>query len=195
MSSRVTTASNLFDYFHTRVEDVRATRPVRISSDTSLYLTSLLVDRARADRPTAPEQTLAELYGRAANAPPAEQARAYRELGDRALYLLGYFAESLRRRTVGPTYYADMGAAAYHRVDQVFKKWFADAFGPVFGELALRFEDCVHLLEAVREVHRRDHPDETLLAYERWLASGSEPDASRLRALGLILPPSGSNDA
>ena len=38
----------------------------------------------------------------------------------------------------------DMGAAAYYQVDQTFKTWFADAFGPVFKELANRFMECVH---------------------------------------------------
>lgn len=188
-TNRVMTANNLFDYFHDRVEDARTSLPVRICDDTSLYLTSLLVERARTDRPTTPEETLAELHMRAANAPPAEQARAYRELGDRALYLLGYFAESLERRTVGPAYYAEMGSAAYHRVDIVFKRWFADAFGPVFRELAFRFTDCVHLIEDVRRTHDEDNPDDPMALYRLWLATGNAQYADKLKELGILLLP------
>jgi hypothetical protein len=189
VSRRVVTAPNLFDYFHTRVEDARSGKPVKISDDTSLYLATLLTERARADRPAPPEQTLAELHMRAANAPPAEQARTYRELGDRALYLLGYFAESLSRRTVGPAYYAEMGQAAYLRTDHVFKKWFSDAFGPVFSELSTHFEGCVSLIEDVRESHEKDHPDDPIWLYERWQKTGSEAYARRLREIGILLMP------
>lgn len=187
MSQLVVTHSNLFDYFHARVEDARAAETVHVSDDTSLYLATLLAERARTDRPAPPEQTLAELHARAAIAPPAEQARTYRELGDRALYLLGYFAESLRRRTVGPSYYAEMGAAAYYRVDLVFKKWYANAFGPVFAELADHFDECVHLLEVVRTHHEADRPDDVLWLYQRWLQTGSEAIAERLRAMGVVV--------
>jgi hypothetical protein len=187
VNSLVRSETNLFDYFHERVEQARSARPGRISDDTGLYLASLLVERTRADRPTPPEDTLAELHLRAANAPPAAQARTYREVGDRALYLLAYFEQSLNRRTVGPSYYADMGQAAYHRADVVFKQWFSDAFGPVFAELATRFDDCVDLLGAVKESHADDHPDDPLWIYERWLATGAEHYAVKLREKGLLL--------
>lgn len=188
MTSRVETATNLFDYFHGQVERAQAQRGSGISEDTRLYLVTLLADRARADAPEAPEDTLAELHARAANAPPARQARTYRELGDRALYLLGYFAESLSRRLVGPDYYADMGSAAYHRVDILFKAVFADAFGPVFRELARDFRDCAGIVSDVRDAHKRDRPDDVVVLYERWLETGDPETAEKLTARGVILP-------
>lgn len=187
MASRVATA-NLFDYFNDRVQSARVQRGIRISDDTGLYLATLLTERTRADRPAPPETTLAELHARAAAAPPPAQARAYRELGDRALYLLGYFAESLSRRLVGPDYYVDMGAAAYHRTDVLFKTLFADAFGPVFSELAEMFRDCVGVLADVREAARRDNADELLDLYEQWLATGDEETRRRLLDRGLVVP-------
>ena len=87
--------ANLFDYFNEEVESARAGRGSRISDDTGLYLATLLADRVRADRPAPPEDTLAELHARAATSPLADQAKTYRELGDRSLYRVGYFAESL----------------------------------------------------------------------------------------------------
>lgn len=193
MSTRVVTTSNLFDYFHERVEPARTSR--KLSDETGLYLASLLTERARTDRPAPPETTLAELHMKASQAPPAQQARTYRELGDRALYLLGYFAESLKRRTVGPSYYADMGAAAYYRTDQIFKRWFADAFGPVFAELSVEFDAAVAVLGEVREAHRSEQPDDPLWLYERWLETGDEALAAQLRKKGLLLFPPGSHDS
>jgi len=185
MSDSLTPADNLFDYFHSKVADAHAHASLELSDDTVLYLSRLLTEQARSDRPTLPERTLAELYGRAAHAPPSEQVSAYRELGDRSLYLLGCFGESLKGRIVGPGYYKDMGAAAYWRVDRVLERWFTSAFGPVFRELALCFEDCVELLDRVRDQHDEDHPDTLLRLFQRWRETGSSDLARRLRARGV----------
>jgi hypothetical protein len=191
VTARVMTASTTFDWFQLRIEDARQSGSVEVSDDTALYLSTLLAERTRADRPQPSEQTLAELHLRAANSPPVEQARTYRELGDRALYLLGYFAESLRRRTVGPGYYAEMGAAAYHRADRAFKERYADAFGDVFHELAFRFADCVRLIRMARDAEIADDEDSLPFLYDRWLATGSEVYAAKLREKGLVLPRGG----
>ncbi len=193
MKSSIEEDTTLFDYFHLRVTEAWEQLGVDLSSDTSLYVATLLVDRARADKPRPQASTLAELHARAMAAPPAEQARTYRELGDRSLYLVGYFEESLSRRTVGRRYYCEMGAAAYHRVDQVFKRWFADAFGQVFEELAQGFDDCVQVLQRVRSLVDEE-PDILMRLYQHWMQTGSEEAASRLRERGLVLPPRPATD-
>lgn len=175
MNGSLCTSDNLFDFFHDRIVLAREEVGVELHGDTVLYLAQLLAERARSDAPRADATTLAELHGAAAHAPPGRQASTYRELGDRSLYLLGFFHESLdrARRPVGPSYYADMGAAAYHRCDLVLKRWFADAFGPVFAELSRKFEASVALLDSVR---RHAGPDDLAHAYERWLlASDAVP--------------------
>ncbi|MCB9674989.1 MAG: hypothetical protein H6737_07725 [Alphaproteobacteria bacterium] len=188
MKPTLTRADNLFDFFHARVEDAKNEASLDISDDTALYLASLLTDRARVDRPIDDSETLAELHARAAHAPPGRQASTYRELGDRSLYLLGFFREHLdrRRRVIGPGYYEEMGSAAYLKVDFVLKRWFSDAFGPVFRELAQGFRECVDLLDRVRT---RD-ADETglLAAYDAWLVDGDPGSAATLYAGGLLLP-------
>ena len=184
----VANSANLFDFFHEEVSRAARDRRLDVSDDTTLYLVTLLEGRARADRPAAPEDTLAELHGRAAHSPPAEQAKVYRELGDRTLYMLGYFTEHVDNKIVGPSYYANMGAAAYDRVDTLFKLVFADAFGPVFRELAASFRSCVKVVSDVRDATRKDRPTDLIGLYEKWLVTGDEVLAERLREGGLILP-------
>lgn len=186
--SDVEIAANLFDWFHGRVQDAHRATGADLSGDSELYLATLLVDRARADRPALPERTLAELHARAARGAPAEQARTYREIGDRSLYVVGYFEESLSRSVVGPSYYMEMGSAAYARVDHVFKRWFANAFDGVFDELAHGFRDCVRVLREIRRT-TDEEPDLVMRLYAQWTTTGSEEVAERLRAHGLVLPP------
>jgi len=189
------TQDNLFDYFHEHVGDARQITGVEIEDQTALYLATLLTERARADANVPTHSTLAELHGAAANAPPAKQARTYRELGDTALYALGYFDESLERRIVSADYYRDMGSAAYWRADQVFKRWFSDAFGPVFHELANGFEDCVRVVTTVRDAHLGATPEDVMSLYARWERNPSEELAARLRVAGVILPNGGLSEA
>lgn len=188
MKSDVELPTSLFDWFHERVRTAHETVGTDLSNDSELYLTQLLVDRARADRPQPQEATLAELHARASGASPSEQVRTYRELGDRSLYVVGYFEESLSRRVVGPGYYCDMGAAAYARVDELFRRWFAGAFDGTFRELAEHFRDCVRI---VREVRRSvdAEPDLLMRLFDQWRQTGSDEAARRLRAAGLVLPP------
>jgi len=179
--------SNLFDYFHQRVGEAREELACSVTGDTSLYLATLLADRVRSEHLIPGDETLAELHARAAQSPPMEQVQTYRELGDASLYVVGYFSESLSRSTVGPSYYADMGQAAYDRVDAGFKRWFSNAFGDVFRELADRFRECVHILGTVRR-HQDRQPDEVERLYAEYMLTRSESAAERLRAMGLLLP-------
>lgn len=187
MSTKVDRSENLFAYFQVRVDEAIHTRRTPVSADASLYLAQLLTDRARTDRPAPQAHTLAELHKQGVEARrPADRARVYRELGDRALYDLGYFAEQLDRRAVGPTYYEAMGSAAYERVDDVLKRFFADAFGELFRELAQGFHSCAAILRSIREAH--DARDSLSEMYANWQRTGSEELARKLRLRGLVIP-------
>ena len=175
--------SELFDHFQTAVDDAGTGLP--LSEDIRLYLTWLLVERVRSDRKTYEEDTLAELYGRANRTSSTYAAAVYRELGDRALYVAGFFPESLDRSLVGTTYYIDMGSAAYYRAHQ----WMSTVFGSTFVDMATKFEDCVVLLETVR-----GKEDDLEALYDQWVENPSEAAEKRLRRAGLVLPPKGTLD-
>jgi hypothetical protein len=182
----VDVSTNLFDWFHQRVRAAHQAAGTPLSAEGELYLANLLAHRARADGERTEATTLVELHAKAAQGTPSEQVRCWRELGDRSLYTVGYFEESLSRRLVGASYYREMGAAAYARVDDVFRRCFANAFDGLFSELAERFDACTLV---VKEVRRSvdDQPDLLARWYREWLETGSEELADRLRAHGLIV--------
>jgi len=185
LSLSVSHSANLFDFFQGRVDGARRDLDIALSDETTLYLSNLLVERARREQPHSEVHTLAELHAAAAHKPPGLQAATYRELGDRSLVTVGFFRESLDRKVVGAGYYQQMGIAAYNRVDQVLKRWFSDAFGPIFQELAGNFDDCVAVLDTVRAEHEAD--DDLVRLYDRWLATGDPELETRLRRRGLVI--------
>lgn len=186
MTDRLDAHRDLFGYFHDRVHQARDDDRVALTDDATLYLAQLLSERARLDRPAPEGETLAELHLLHANAAPATQVAAYRELGDRALHDLACFRERVERTIVGPAYYEQMGAAAYARLDAILKHWFADAFGDVFRELAERFRECARLLRVVRQGCEDEAPLDRLLSH--WEETRSEHMKGLLLRRGLVLP-------
>ena len=189
MKKDLKSPETLFDFFHGKVRVAGDDMTLDLDPDTILYLAKLLTDRARYIPEQHEYHTLAELHGRAAHSKPSERIRMYRALGDHALYRVGFFNESICRSAVNESYFTDMGAAAYYQVDQTFKTWFADAFGPVFKELANRFMECVHIIGAVKRSTGTDGSTSILRLYQKWLHHGDENALSTLRQYGILVSP------
>ena len=169
----VMTDANLFDWFDTRVDDAVQTQAPSLPQDVTRYLKQLLVERAqsahafRADSP----QTLAELHLRASGSPPGQAIGLYKQLGDRALYIGGYFHDSLDRKTVGVDYYADMGESAYARLAGLCRVGWTEQ-GPLarlFGDMAQAFRDCLQVLRSIGGRDRGDDLEDLVALAQRWL--------------------------
>lgn len=186
------THANLFDYFDGRVEDAADAQALKLPLQVSQYLKQLLVELTSTDhlfRADAP-QTLAELHLRASGSPPGQAIGLYKQLGDRALYMGGYFHESLARKTVGAGYYADMGEAAYYRLAGLTRATWTDQ-GPLsalFGELAQAFRDCMKVLRTIGGRDRGQDLQDLVSLAQRWLAT-QDAHADRLLLERGALPP------
>jgi primosomal replication protein N len=178
---------NLFDFFHEQVEAAVVDRKAPVSSDGVVYLSTLLVERSHSEEP-AGKTTLVELHIQAAQADRGQQVRCYKDLGDRALFVSGFFAESLRRSTVGVDYYVQMGQAAYDRLAHILSgpRRGGGGLDKVFAELAESFGVCVEVLREVREGMETPTDDiGALRLYEQYLTTGSRTALRKLHALGL----------
>ena len=197
----LSTHDNLFDFFHDEVDAATEATGSEVSEEGVFYLTNLLVEQGRSPKPSAPE-TLAELHIRAAQGPRVTKIQSYRTLGDRALYVSGFFPESLSRKTVRASYYADMGRAAYDHLARMFGRdpMAGDSghkgLGEIFAELSDSFHTCMDVL---REVHdamqaraeQAPSEAELLALYECWLATGNLRALRTLQRHGLVPSRSG----
>jgi hypothetical protein len=182
------------EFFREQLGKAMEHQRVSTSAFTEYYLVNLLAACVRgealpAEEPGFDETPLALLYVRAVQASRHERARLLRLMGDTALFVSGFFADSLQGKLVAVDYYRTMGGRAYSRLGQEGSL----PFGPnVFLELAGRFVEFADVLAEVSEQSRLAHPASVLRLYERWAMTGSRRAALLLAEQGIapVAPPS-----
>jgi hypothetical protein len=175
-------------FFKEQLERAMQHQKVSTSAFTEWYLVNLLAGSVRGEalraEPGYDETPLALLYVRALAASRHERARLLRAMGDTALFVSGFFSDSLSRKLVDLDYYRAMGGHAYARLslqDEPF------GFGSeVFSELAGRFVEFADLLSEVSETSQLTSNASVLRLYERWALTGSRRAASLLAERGIV---------
>lgn len=152
------------------------------------YLVELLEEQVRpaplaCDADGVPE-TLTEGLLRARLEQGAARIARLRRLGDRALFVSGFFGDSLERRLPGRAYWRDAGRLAYA---QLATRLAERVWARLFAELADRFGDFVEVLTEVGDTTRAETGGLAGL-YERFLRDGREADRRRLLRRGHALP-------
>lgn len=189
MTERLVCDESPMEFFRQQVEKAMEHQRVSTSAFTEYYLVNLLAAFMRGDnlpgREDGYDETpLALLYVRALDASPLERSRRLRATGDTALFVSGFFAESLGDAQADVRYYATLGGRAYSRLS--FEHEGPGRPGPaVFSELAERFRQFVDVLAEVSEQSRLSSPASVLRLYERWVQTGSRRAAALLAAQGI----------
>jgi hypothetical protein len=191
----LSTTDNLFDFFRQQVDSANASTGTGVSDEGVYYLANLLTERGHMPAANRPD-TLVELHLQAATGDRSQALQRWRELGDQALYTVGFFRGSIERKRLDPEYYVEMGASAYHRLSRMLEGPRGAQVGggrgmdDIFGELAACFEACGEVLREVKQQVRAETSDTSdaavLALYEEWLTTGSRHAAARLRALGVV---------
>jgi hypothetical protein len=185
-------------FFRDQLVTAMGHQKVATSAFTECYLVHLLAGFARGERlpgrePGFAETPLAILYARALQASRFERPLLLRATADTALFVSGFFAESLPGGTGDIPYYATLGARAYTRLAQEHRSE-DPAGGSVFDDLAARFLRFVDVLTEIAEKTRLTTPDSVVRLYERWAATGSRRAAALLAEQG-ITPVASSGSA
>src|SRR5689334_13384113 len=105
------------EFFHEVVTDALRSENVAPAASTEFYLVNLLCEFTHLRR--VDEEPLALKMAQAADATAEARSRALKEIGDTALYVSGFFADSLVRRLVDVDYYIDMGGSAYGQLSRL----------------------------------------------------------------------------
>lgn len=164
------------------------------------YLLDLLDERVAeasggGDAPGG-DAPLAEGLLRARLERGAARIQRLRVLGDRALFVAGFFCDSLERTVVGLGWYRDAGRQAYAELSASLRGRRAEVppqdhgitVPELFEELADRFPEFAEVLTEVGDRTRAATPGGLDGLYARFLRTGTERDRCRVARRGHSVP-------
>jgi Mor family transcriptional regulator len=129
------------------------------------------------------QKTLAETLLKAQSADALERVELLKKLGDRSLYISGFFGDSLQRKLVDVDYYADMGGMAYGALADCVRE---DTTAKVYREIGQRFLDYADVLTYVSSRAHLHNEENILRLFETYSKTGSETAREKLLEKGLI---------
>ncbi len=180
------------DYFTTLVREGLEQRRIKTYPHVETYLVSLLqhyldarnlFDDEKYELGRRPPQTLAEMLLMANAAESHVKVEMLKKLGDRSLYISGFFGDSLNRKMVDIDYYADMGGTAYASLAGVTRE---DGLAKVYTIFSQRFMDFVDVLTVISHASQIRSNESILRLYERYLRTGSELAKEKLIEMGVL---------
>jgi len=131
--------------------------------------------------------TLAEQFLIANQSPNAEKQGMLKKLGDKALYISGFFGDSLSRKVVDIDYYANMGGAAYSSLADCVHE---DTVAQVYRIFSKQFLDFVEVLSYISHESMIQTDQSILRLYDRYLRTGSASAQEKLTQMGILPLPS-----
>lgn len=191
MSRQILVGKSAHEWFREMVAEALSQRRLRIQEVTEFYLVNLLASFLAKERlyvegedGTVRAEPLALILLRAMQADRRERAQHLKRLGDTALFVSGFFGDSLARSLVDVDYYIAMGERAYGTLRESER---GAGMEGLYGELSDRFEDFVDLFAEIAELSELRSNRGLLRLYERFLQTRSERVAQLLRERGVAL--------
>ena len=200
-TERVMPVRNLRDYFRESIDAAIESQGVRVDPHAAHYVVNLLTIFSRSEdlyedhNDVYGIRPLALMLADAATArSQAERSFSLQRIGDVALFIAGFFADSLAHKVVDLDYYIYMGGNAYGSLSEEIRGTARGrALAGVYRELAYKFQVVVDVLNEVRDGARNSSDIDVLRTYEVWLRTGSKRAAELLKQNGVIpLPQSGN---
>ena len=189
-SGRLIQAAALEDFF---LEEVRGTfqnQNIKAHPHTEFYLVRLLSDFCRRDNlyssPQHEDTPLAILYLESLQNDGPESLRLLKQIADFALYISGFFQDSLQRKNIDLDYYVAMGGNAYRSLhSRARDTTHGEVFAETFWELGEGFVRFVDVLAEISERSNILKDSDVLRLYEKWLSTGSERIKQKLAEFGI----------
>ena len=189
MSERILVGKSAHEWFREMVADALSHRRLEVQQVTEFYLVNLLAGFLERERlfveqedGSVQAEPLALILLRALQADRRTRAASLRRLGDTALFVSGFFGDSLARTHVDVGYYISMGERAYGTLAETER-----GLDDLYGELASRFGQFVDLFAEIAELSDLRSNRGLIRLYERFLQTRDERVAQRLRERGVAL--------
>lgn len=177
-------------FFQEAITNALRNQRVEATEMTAFYLVNLLEEfahGAQAEERLARSLTL--MMADAVDEPHGtERFIRFRELGDTALYVTGFFRDYLARRGVDRSYVITVGGQAYNTAAALLRVVRVQdlAYSKVYDELARKFDALVDVLSEVGDSASVRTDRDVLKLYDRWLRTRAPHLARELARQGLF---------
>ena len=184
MSDVVFHRESAVEYFKELVDVALSHQRLNTQELTAYYVVQLLASflQRPLNDDTRDDPPLALRLAQALESGGARQRVTLKEIGDVALFVSGFFSDSLNRKLVDVDYYVSIGGRAYNVLSRVE----TDTFSPVFAELGEKFVGFVDVLSEVSERTSCTSNSDLLRLYEKWLKTGSRRSGQLLVERGVV---------
>lgn len=176
---------NAQDYFRTLVIEGCEKKKLALEPYLQSYVVHVLQDYVDASK-LEQSETLAEVYLKAQVESEPVKSRLLKSLGERALYISGFFGESLSRKIVDIDYYIQMGASAYSLLSHTRNE---NTHHQLYKTVSNRFLDLVELLNYISEKSYVHSDTNIMRLYEKYLLTGSNSAREKLLEMGILSLP------
>jgi len=191
VSDRILIGKTAQEWFREMVGEALSHRRLEIQEATEFYLVNLLSGFLARERlfvekedGTIQAEPLALILLRALEADRRTRAAHLRRLGDTALFVSGFFGDSLARSLVDVDYYISMGERAYGTLAETER---APGLDELYGELSERFGVFVDLFAEIAELSDLRSNRGLVRLYARFLATRDARVGELLRERGVAL--------
>jgi hypothetical protein len=184
MGEAVFRRESAVEYFKELVDGALTHQGLEAQELTAFYVVQLLTSFLQ--RPVAGDDAdatpLAFRLAQALECGGIRQRASLKHIGDVALFVSGFFSDSLNRKLVDVDYYVSIGGCAYSALSRVE----SDTFSPVFAELGTKFVGFVDVLSEISERTSCSSNVDLLRLYEKWLKTGSRRSGQLLVERGVV---------
>lgn len=172
------------EYFKELVDGALSHQGLATQELTAFYVVQLLTSFLQwpTSGDDADETPLGFRLARALESGGIRQRTSLKHIGDVALFVSGFFSDSLNRKLVDVDYYVSIGGCAYSALSRIE----TDTFSPVFAELGTKFVGFVDVLSEVSERTSCTSNVDLLRLYEKWLKTGSRRSGQLLVERGVV---------
>jgi hypothetical protein len=153
MSLKIITEISLKNYFYLELDQLNKRSLCPVPQETIFYSSTILEKYSLAERlfevrdGKVSEKILGQKLLAAGNLSQSEQKRQFKDIGDTALFICGYFKKSLSQKMVDISYYHKLGMTAYKNLNGVqYNHFEIPAF---FDVLATCFENITVLMASL----------------------------------------------
>jgi hypothetical protein len=187
---RVMPVHNLQEYFRQSIDEAIVGQGVDIDPHATHYVVNMMTLFSRSEHFYEDDgeiygiRPLALMLADAADAPsPEHRNQTLKRIGDVALFVGGFFVDSLRDKPVDVDYYMHMGENAYGSLSEETRGTFhGNAFADIYRELATKFRVLIDVLNEVRGGAEQD----VVRTFEIWRKTGSQRAERLLREQGVL---------